>query len=84
MKDEKMTVDEVYRKLKGDIDVINHTVKGIESRMATKDDLIAMRDEFRAEISKMRTWVVSVFIGAVIFMVTLMGFYAAKTIALLT
>ena len=69
MKERTMTIDEAYRELKGD--------------MATKSDLAELRAEFKAEVSKMRTWVISLFIGAVIIMGTLVGTYATMTIALL-
>ena len=69
MKNEEMTVDEAYRELKGD--------------MATKSDLSELRNEFKADMSKMRTWVISLFIGAVVIMGTLVGAYANMTIALL-
>ena len=70
MKNEGMTIDEVYRELKGN--------------MATKSDLNELRNEFKADMSKMRTWVISLFIGAVVIMGTLVGAYANMTIALLT
>ena len=82
MKEEKMTVDEVYRELKGDIDTINHNVKDIKDDikgMATKDEIAALREE----ISKLRTWVVSVFIGAVVVLGTLIGAFVNMTIAVL-
>jgi len=83
MKEEKMTVDEVYRELKGDIDTINHNVKDIKDDikgMATKDEIAALREE----ISKLRTWVVSVFIGAVVVLGTLIGAFVNMTIAVLS
>ena len=72
MKEGNMTVDEAYKELKGDI-------KG----MATKADVAKLRDEFKADMSKMRTWVISLFIDAVVIMGTLIGAYANMTIALL-
>ena len=69
MKNEGMTVDEAYKELKGN--------------MATKSDLSELRNEFKADMSKMRTWVISLFIGAVVIMGTLVGAYANMTIALL-
>ena len=67
-----MTVDEAYRELKDDI-----------NGMATKADLAKLRDEFKADVSKMRTWVIGLFIGTVVIMGTLIGVYANITIALL-
>ena len=75
MKNKGMTVDEVYRELKGDI---------TQLRSEFKADITQLRSEFKAEMSKMRTWVISLFIGAVIIMGTLVGAYANMTIALLT
>ena len=72
MKNEEMTIDEFYRELKGDIE-----------GMATKHDLNELRDEFKAEMLKMRAWVIGLFIGAVVIMSTLVGVYANMTIALL-
>ena len=69
----EMTVDQAYKELKDDI-----------QGMATKADLNELRDEFKAGMSKMRTWVISLFIGAVVIMGTLVGAYATMTIALLT
>ena len=70
MKNEEMTIDEVYRELKGDI-------------QGTQVGLNELRNEFKADMSKMRTGVISLFIGAVVIMGTLVGAYANMTIALL-
>ena len=78
MKNEGMTVDEAYRELKGDIEIMKGDIQGI----AAKHD--ELRNEFKADMSKMRTWVISLFIGAVVIMGTLVGAYATMTIALLT
>ena len=80
MKNEGMTVEEAYKELKGDIEGMKGDIRG----MATKQDLAELRDEFKADMSKMRTWVISLFIGAVVIMGTLVGAYANMTIALLT
>ena len=71
MKEDNMTVEEVYRELKGN--------------MATKDDIkdMATKSDIKAETSRTRTWVISLFIGAVIIISTLVGVYANMTIALL-
>ena len=72
MRNEEMTVDEAYRELKGDITGIQNDIKD----MATKADL-------KTETSRTRTWVISLFIGTVIIISTLIGVYANMTIALL-
>ena len=66
-----MTVEEAYRGLKGN--------------MATKDDFKDMmtKSALKAETAKTRTWIISLFIGAVIIISTLVGVYANMTIALL-
>ena len=51
-------------------------LKGDIKDMATKADL-------RAETSRTRTWIISLFIGMVIIISTLVGVYANMTIALL-
>ena len=48
-----------------------------------KGDITELRTEFKADMSKMRTWVISLFIGTVIIISTLVGVYANMTIALL-
>ena len=55
-----------------------------EAYKELKGDINELRDEFKADMSKMRTWVISLFIGAVVIMGTLVGAYANMTIALLT
>ncbi len=54
-----------------------------EAYKELKGDINELRDEFKADMSKMRTWVISLFIGAVVIMGTLVGAYANMTIALL-
>ncbi len=76
MKKEEMTIDEVYRELKDDI-------QGMATKHDLKVGLDELRNEFKADMSKMRTWVISLFIGAVVIMGTLVGAYANMTIALL-
>ena len=68
----EMTVNEAYKELKDDI-----------QGMVTKADLSKLRNELKADMSKMRIWVISLFIGAVIIMGMLVGTYANMTIALL-
>ncbi len=76
-----MTIDEVYRELKDDI---QGTQIGLdELRNEFKADMNELRNEFKADMSKMRTWVISLFIGTVVIMGTLVGVYATMTIALL-
>ncbi len=90
MRNEEMTVNQAYKELKGDIqdmatkhDLAYKELKDDIQGMATKADLNELRDEFKADMSKMRTWVISLFIGAVVIMGTLVGAYANMTIALL-
>ena len=59
------------------------TYKEPKSNIATKSDLAEPRDGFKAEVSKMRITVISLFIGFVVIMGTLMGVFTKMTIDLL-
>ena len=67
MENEEMTVDEAYKELKGDM-------ANLKADILTK---------FESDMSKMRTWVISLFVGSMIVIGTLLGAYANMIIALL-
>ena len=53
-----------------------------EAYRELKGDITGLRTEFKSDMSRMRTWVISLFIGAVIIIGTLVGVYANRAIAL--
>ena len=76
MNNEGMTVEQAYRELKGDIAGLRTEFKADIKDMATNADL-------KAETSRTRTWIISLFIGTVIIISTLMGVFTNMIIAVL-
>ena len=94
MNNEGMTVEQAYRELKGDIDGLRTEFKADLKDMATKADIkdmatkadikdMATKADLKTETSRTRTWVISLFIGTVIIISTLVGVFANMIIAVL-
>lgn len=67
MENNAVTVDEAYKKLKHEF----------------KTDISQLETKCKPDMSKMRAWFISLFIGSVIIIGTLIGAYANITITLL-